>query len=366
MKKKIALITPDFYPNKTGIASVSYIHYLAIKEKFEIKVFSNIKNETNELIDISLSNNLFTPYKKQFSKKLVNELNIYNPDIIYIQCLLSWTSQIITYLRSELLNKNVKYVLFSHGVSQNEIIGNGILATLRYLYYSFYIKLILPKIISNFDLVLSIGELEDSKCFIEQNICLKLGIKYSTIENGGVDYSDILIKKAERFTFLCLANYNDIKNQKFLISLIKKNKNIDANFIFLGSQSNKYYNECVQISKNDDRIQLLIESSDNSLSRFYSKCHAFIYSSKWEAQSLVLLDAQASGLPLIISRTGSYTKLPGAIVCDTDKDYLKAINQFINDRNLLYILKNKGIERYNETNNWSFSTKILLEQLANF
>lgn len=366
MSKKIALITPDFHPNKSGIATVSYIHYLAIKEKFQIKIFSNFKDENSEFINIDLSNNLFTPYKKQFSKKLVDQLNKYNPDIIFVQCLLSWTSQVISSLRSELINKNIKFVLFSHGVSHNEIIGNGLLSYVRHLYYYFHIKFILPKIISNFDLVISIGEFKDSKCFIEEKISKIKSIQYSTIENGGVDYSDLSIEKSKRFTFLCVANYNDIKNQKFLIQLIKKNKNIDADFIFLGSEKNTYYHECEEIARNDKRIFLFIESSSNTLKKYYSLSHAFIYSSRWEAQSLVLLDAQASGLPLIISRTGSYSKLPGAIICNSKTEYINAINQLIKDNYLLNNLKSKGLERYVKINNWNNSTSVLLEKLSHF
>lgn len=146
------------------------------------------------------------------------------------------------------------------------------------------------------------------------------------------------------------------KNLEVLIKAIPLVlKEIDVNFLFLGDGDLKEKLICQLEDKNcpfKERVCFLgpIESQYSDLAQFYRLATVFVIPSPIEAQSLVTMEAMASGLPVVAAKGGALPELiknreNGFLVeAFNPKEYAEAIIEIVKNKNLRKKLGKKSLE----------------------
>lgn len=98
-------------------------------------------------------------------------------------------------------------------------------------------------------------------------------------------------------TVLVHAGYfNAQKNQSFLIELMKRNRDKNLKLLFIGDGRMR---KSIEDSTTDDRIYFL--GTTDAVEDYLQAADCFVFPSKWEGLGIAALEAQASGLPCIVS-----------------------------------------------------------------
>jgi glycosyltransferase involved in cell wall biosynthesis len=109
-------------------------------------------------------------------------------------------------------------------------------------------------------------------------------------------------------TFLYVGRIHESKGLQYVLESIRK---LDANFLIVGRDTD-FSLELKNKIKDygiGDRVKLLGGLNDDDLLETYSLADAFILFSSWEGFGIVVLEAMAAGLPVIVSDRGSLPKL---------------------------------------------------------
>ena len=130
--------------------------------------------------------------------------------------------------------------------------------------------------------------------YVDYNRILECNDSHSIKEKLGFDKDDIIVGHIGRFV--------DAKNHKFLIQvlneMIKENKNIKAILIGDGPLKNDIKNQVKEFDLQDN-IRFL--GLRNDIDVVLNNCDLFIFPSIYEGLGLVMLEAQAAGLPCLVS-----------------------------------------------------------------
>lgn len=112
-----------------------------------------------------------------------------------------------------------------------------------------------------------------------------------------------------------------------------------------------------------ERVRLLSHVSDEELETYYSGADTLVLPSVNEAFGMVLLEAMASGLPIIASNLGACPEITGSAGILFNQgdplDLARRIAQLSNDRELLRKLTKRGLERA-RTFSWANTTSMYL------
>ena len=132
-------------------------------------------------------------------------------------------------------------------------------------------------------------------------------------------------------------------------------KKVNVNFLFLGDGDLKEELIC-QLANKDysfkENVCFLgpIEPQDSDLTKFYRLATLFVMPSPIEAQSLAIMEAMASGLPVVAAKKGALPELiknreNGFLVeAFNPKEYAEAIIEIIKNKNLRKKLGKKSLE----------------------
>lgn len=142
----------------------------------------------------------------------------------------------------------------------------------------------------------------------------------------------------DEFVIGMVGRYELEKNHKYLIEIASRLKNYFCNFKIMvigdGSQKNKIIKEIYERNLQD--LFLLVDTVKDT-SEWYSAMDMFLLPSIKEAFGIVLLEAQANGLPCLCS-----TEIPSIVI---NKDYSKRLSLDYIDKWIDFILfcyKNKS------------------------
>jgi glycosyltransferase involved in cell wall biosynthesis len=141
--------------------------------------------------------------------------------------------------------------------------------------------------------------------FSKKEICEKLDIphqKVSVISNAPakeflVADSNIIHSKSDQF-FLFVGSHDPRKNIKLLIKVFSLKEYRDLQLIIIGAPSRSFKNEEFVPPPN---IRFITDCNDTSLAEYYKNARALINSSFYEGFGLSIIEAMASGCPLILS-----------------------------------------------------------------
>lgn len=129
----------------------------------------------------------------------------------------------------------------------------------------------------------------------------------------------------------------DVKNQDFLIKLVPYLKKYNKNFVIfcVGDGERRALLEALAAENGCSDYIIFAGAVGSKVSEYYSMFDIFAFPSKFEGLSVVLIEAQANGLPIVASDTiSSEHKINDNFeyvsIGETDSDYLKWADTIIN------------------------------------
>jgi glycosyltransferase involved in cell wall biosynthesis len=239
------------------------------------------------------------------------------------------THAVIVAVIVKVLNPGIKLVFTSHSIT----FGSGLRKALIFLLKPF----------RNKDILFSDEQ---------QSVIYKKN--YEIIPNG-VDTDAYRCKetKFDKFTFLSVGRLEHVKNHIKLLECVVEVKKKKYDFQILiageGDQRDKL-EKYIEENLLQDNVTLLGLRSD--ISKLMAKSHVFVLPSLWEGLPIVLLEAGATGLPVISTPVGT---IPSLINSDNgylveEKDFCKTMIDVINNYNEAKgrseVLQKKIIEKY--------------------
>lgn len=274
--------------------------------KDEFNIFVVAMSKRDELLQEFLDNNINTTLLKKsnsikdiffiinFLNKISKEKNI---QIIHAHM----THSIIVASILRILNPSLKIVYTSHNIN----IGSKIRELIVWSLKSF----------RDVDIVFSKDIL---KYFYKQN--------YRVIPNGiKVDKYNLGLEKNQKFTFIAIGRLEIVKNHKFLIEMANELKDkYDFEIQIVGDgYLRDELKELIQKYALEDKVKLL--GLRNDIPKLLGQAHCLLMPSLWEGLPIVILEAGASGLPVISTPVGS---LPSLL--NSENAYLVELDNFKN------------------------------------
>jgi len=109
-------------------------------------------------------------------------------------------------------------------------------------------------------------------------------------------------------TLLYVGRVHESKGIQYVIEAIR---NVDINFLIVGRDAafSEKLNKRIKELGLSRRIKLLLGVDDKKLMEMYALADAFVLFSSWEGFGIVILEAMASGLPVIVSDRGALPTL---------------------------------------------------------
>jgi glycosyltransferase involved in cell wall biosynthesis len=167
--------------------------------------------------------------------------------------------------------------------------------------HNVYLKTVLRMTLKYYDRIHTVNR-EDTAYFEG------IGFKNKTfyIPNGinmdgllSISIEDKFIHDRLRFAFA--GRFEKQKSIDLLIKVMPRLKNLKIEFYFAGSGS--FQNEIIRSSQDFDFVKYLGFLNFDELNRFYSQVDIFVAPSHQEPFGIVIIEALASGLPVIASKT---------------------------------------------------------------
>jgi len=223
----------------------------------------------------------------------------------------------------------------------------------------------MPQLWQAFDHVVFLTEKADSDRFYDKHMAEHLGFtNWSVIPNG--TYPERFTDNLPDFRavydtgdgplILSLANYSPLKNQEMALRAFLRAGRREATLVFIGSDLNEYSRGLERIYQScrnpAGRVLFLAKPGKPLECAAYRAASVFLYSSRTEAQPLVLLDAMASATPFISTDVGCVGELAGGVVVRCEAEMARAINQLLDDPEKRRFLGAQGQAACKETYNW--------------
>jgi glycosyltransferase involved in cell wall biosynthesis len=370
MKKKIInVITPTYFPAVNGVSFVVQRNVQALLFLgFDVNVLTcensqSFGTENVYTFDISGNGTLINPIignVKFFITTLRYLSNSAEMNIFHTWH--SWSTN--SFMQNEIFT-NCKNIIYSHGTSFSSYENIFRRLMRNFLYISQ--KNILKSNIHKFDAMISIVEntkhprCYDAKIYKGMRFVIPNPIPDRKVTNYyKLTYREKLFRNNNK-TALCISNFEDIKNQQFLVRAISE---YDLNLVLVASKITSYYNKVnnfIQKNNLSDRIKILIDISDDQVQNLYETCDFFAFASKNDFSPLVLIESKRNKLPFISFITADIDST-GGFFCKTNREYSVALESIISmsdsELNLLGI---KGYENFLNNN----SNELYIQKINN-
>lgn len=216
------------------------------------------------------------------------------------------------------------------------------------------------KNLKHFDKIIHLHIKDNSYNFFER---MYPGRNY-VLENFAEDmfYSEKIDKAISEGYYIYLANYYPGKNQMLLLNAIYLMKN-DFKLIFIGSQKNQKYFKKLLLKKeklekkyNKKKNILFLENVPRKdLPHFLVNAYGFIMTSKCEHYPISIIEAMASGIPIISTDVGVVKFLPGCIIVNGKARVIAKVMDELIDNSELY-RKNKSIAKEYAKQHFAYET----------
>lgn len=215
---------------------------------------------------------------------------------------------------------------------------------LKKLYY----KMILKRLVKKVDYVLTVSN------FSKKRIADWAGICVSKIVNvgNGVDesFSPLSNHYAPGFPYiLCISNRRPHKNEVRLIqAFVNASIPTSIKLIFSGNPSD-YIMQCIISHRVSNRVVFMGNIDEDLLASLYRGALGLVFPSLYEGFGLPVVEAMASGIPVLTSNTTSLPEVAGdaaLLVNPKSVDEIRAgIERLVHDEALRSELIAKGLER---------------------
>ena len=102
------------------------------------------------------------------------------------------------------------------------------------------------------------------------------------------------------FTLMFAGSYWERKGLRYIIEALSLLPRLDVKLLIVGSGDEKFYGEIAELKQVRERIIFVSRSSN--LWEYYAASDVFVFPTIYEPFGLVIIEAMASGLPVITSR----------------------------------------------------------------
>jgi glycosyltransferase involved in cell wall biosynthesis len=221
--------------------------------------------------------------------------------------------------------------------------------------------------IFRFDRVVYLSESSDLRAFFDHSVAKYVGYRGRRVIPNGVELNELaaaplkfrrdLDIAPEQIVFLCVSNYNYLKNQGFALRSFRLAAIPDSVMIFIGSEFNELSrqfqneDEMADVSAHPGRVIWLEKQDRETTLNAIATCDVFILSSKSEAQPIALLEAMRETKPWIACKVGCIPELPGGVCVHTEGEMAEQMIHLANDQNLRTALGKQGRQAVEETYN---------------
>ncbi len=350
------------------------IAWLSWQKAKNLKIISSFREEIKEEFPPNLVNLPFIyqfnlPYYEQYILKVpsilksLQKLQEYDPDEIYVST--PGPIGLLGLLMSKIFNVKSVGVFHTDFTEQvKKIVEDESLVNLVDVYikwfYSSFDRIEVPTI-EYINILKSKGFEQDKLKIFKRGIDLKL---FSPKPEDGKQFIKKLFNLKEGINLLYVGRLSKDKNLDFLIQLfieiVKKRNNI--NLLIAGD--GPYRTEIENKTKNLEEVFMLGRVEHEILPYIYSGSELFLFPSNSDTFGMAVLEAQACGLPAIVSDKGG----PKGIVIDGKTgfvakeddiiDWLEKTNYLIDlirNNPLLYkYLKDRARKNVEVNYNWDF------------
>jgi hypothetical protein len=351
---KILLISSQWAPkNQTGLgfASLQHFKYL-IDQGYNVKCVSLDDDSKDYNLRIKSKINFILNFRKKI-KEIKNIINNVQPDTIIVESLQSFISEIFLYYAFKI---NCRTILISHGVSIVPY-KMSFKYIFRFLIYLFYLP-ILIYLTKKIDILYTLKKKEydlrhlDTIFFSIFNKKKKI-IKYNNTSR--FKFSQMIENKKYNVRyFLCIGYLNDIKNQKIIIKIARKNKLLNFRIVY-SSYDAKYFEELNKsITKYNLKNIKLIDSKETDIRYELKNCISIINTSITEVQPLSILEGFSYGKTYISGNIKNLTHLKCGINCKNLEQLIFNLNSLNENLNFVSDVEISVIDYYYE----KFTTEI--------
>lgn len=287
----------------------------------------------------------------------------FDGDVIICHCWQIWSTDLALHAFT---GTQAKKVLVSHGASANSLYGFP-RAVLSWLGWRPYVWR-LPAMLRAFDHIVFLTAMVNRETFYDCRLVHKLGLpNWSVIPNGtyperfAAELPDFrsLYDIGDAPLILQISNYESRKNQEMALRAFLRLKRKDAVLVFIGNQLNDYacrlsmlYQEANR-SPLIGRVLFLANLEKEVVYAAYRAADLYVCSSKWEAQPLVVLDAMASGTPVISTSVGCVSELPGHVTVRSETEMAHQISELLTNAARRLQLGEAGRAACISTYNWT-------------
>ena len=256
--------------------------------------------------------------KKEFQKYLLQKSD--SIDCIITVCAQSFASEWVWEIQDRL---DCTQILYMHGMRNSKIQY----AKIRDVKHFFKEILLVPwwnmyfkrnwKRIKNYDAVIHLFENDSSYNYFEAN-----GYYNNYVINNSCD--DDFFESSKDFSiqekykiqseyYICVANYDNNKNQIATCEAFKKAQIKDKDLVFIGSKETEYYKELTRVTT-DSNIKILVGIPREATIKLIKGAYATVLSSKSEYFPLTIVEGMAAGKPFICTNVGVVPMIPGGVI----------------------------------------------------
>ena len=327
---KILLVSSQWAPkHQTGLGFASQQHAQYFLELgYELKCVS--LNDNNKDFDLNIKSrfHLIRNYRNK-TEEIKGIIKHFKPDIIVVESLQSFISEIFLFYGFKF---NCKTILISHGISilPHKINIKYIIKSLVYFFYLPILFYITKKIDILFTLKKKDFDLRhlDSIFFLTFNK-KKIIKKFNNISRFEESKKTSLNQNNKPY-FLCIGYLNDIKNQKQVLDIAKKND--DLNFRLIYSTYNSSYLSKLKEIKTKYQINNVefINADKTNIKEEIKNCVAIINTSITEVQPLSIIEGISLGKMFLSNNIKNLMHLKCGIVNKNFEQFifnLKSLNE---------------------------------------
>lgn len=361
---KIMFAVATYWPFQDGVAHVTkYLAEGLAKKGHKILVYTSTGNQNRLDIPLKEEHNgveierirVFIRWPIRL-KGLDSESNPahyfrrikeFSPDVLIIVCAQTWT---LDWIMPYLDQLECKKVFYSHGFSslkdkydiKEELVKRNLInAYIEYKKKVYFNNLY--KFIEKFDKAIYISDIEKGYQYV-----LEHGLKNGVILENAIEdifFADVMqhnndIIRSRKIQFLCVANYNENKNQEMLIRAYKEAKIGKSKVIFVGSIETPYLSflrkEAIDLLGSDPEkeIEFKVGVERKEVYDLYRESDIYICTSKHETASVVLYEAAATKMPVVSTKVGLAEKMDGIVLVNQDSDLKNVLEILYKDQKL--------------------------------
>ncbi|MCI8635368.1 MAG: glycosyltransferase [Eubacterium sp.] len=356
---RICISVVTYYPEKNGVQFITQSlaeglvknghEVTVVTKKFrEYKADENINGVIVLRCNCNDKNMFHVGNKKEFQDKLISLSR--NMDVMLFVNLQSvaadWALDILDSIKCQ-------KILYMHGMHRFKwekydysSFKNFCYKVLRNIRWRIFYSINKNKI-NSFDKMIHLHEQDDAYKFFEKRYPNKNFVLENFAEN--IFFTDIDNHSLSDY-YIFISNYHPRKNQMLLLKSFYLMKT-PFKLIMVGSEKNKYYNKLIQEKNLLDAkygvkkdIQILYGVDRKKLPMLLKNAYAFVMTSQWEAYPIAIIEAMASGVPILSTDVGIVKYLPGCIIFnDNLVDISRTMDNLIDNKKKYEELKEEAV-----------------------